>query len=974
MIIRVSGSVISNPVNVNVGGDGFPSPAINLVVGSETQYNPSINLVVGGEGVPGSNGISVSVPQFVSKANFAETASYAGTSSFAFRTLGSIVSSSYTDFAAVARFSEGGSGSFTGSFIGDGSQLVNIQSSSWADATAWELVSGIPIGLVSSSTQVDYTAIQNKPTTISTASFVDYSNVANKPVGLVSASSQVDFQSVNNRPVGLVSSSAQVVTWSVASASLAAAVEFANVTSKPSLISSSAQVIFNNLNGVPTGLVSSSTQAVAWTVATASVALNVPTLPTGLVSSSVQVSYTGLSNIPVGIISSSAQVNAILDTDGVISSSAQVAYSGLTGVPVGIVSSSTQATTWTVASSSVATSASWAAVAISASWAPGVGDVITWEFVSNKPTGLVSSSAQATTWTVATASVANSVEFEDVTNRPTGLVSSSVQIIAQNTTGIGALATTGSNTFLGNQNVSGSVTASNVLVNDIAFNQTAGLTPPARGNLTWNSSEGMLEIGSGYDQVTTVINQETDYIIRNDTGGVIQLGTALRLNGATAGSGRITVDRMIADGTTREIFFVGLAKHDIASGVNGVSTYFGYIKGLDTRGTAVTAYSVGDENWSEGDSLYIHPMVAGKLTNVRPKHDIFVGIVINRHASQGVLFVRPASFGHIADDHDVDINTGSLSTGQLLVYNALTDNWENTRVLSGSYVISGTLSATDGISGSIVWDNVSNKPISLVSASIQVNYSQLSGIPTGIVSSSTQVDYTGIQNKPTTIPTASFVDYGNVFNKPIGLVSSSTQVAAWTVATASVATSASYALVAQNVLGSITSASYALTASYALSGGTGGSPFNLTVQQTGSVAGGNISVLNFTGAAISSVSVSGVTASVSISSGNAESASFATTASFAVSASWAPSTGGGSELTFETVSKNLKSWNYSLNYAGSTLSNIVYTSGSQTITKTLNYSDGILTSLVLSGDTPIGIALTKTLSYTSGSLTSISYS
>jgi hypothetical protein len=218
------------------------------------------------------------------------------------------------------------------------------------------------------------------------------------------------------------------------------------------------------------------------------------------------------------------------------------------------------------------------------------------------------------------------------------------------------------------------------------------------------------------------------------------------------------------------------------------------------------------------------------------------------------------------------------------------------------------------------------------------------------------------------------VDYGNVFNKPIGLVSSSTQVAAWTVATASVATSASYALVAQNVLGSITSASYALTASYALSGGTGGSPFNLTVQQTGSVAGGNISVLNFTGAAISSVSVSGVTASVSISSGNAESASFATTASFAVSASWAPSTGGGSELTFETVSKNLKSWNYSLNYAGSTLSNIVYTSGSQTITKTLNYSDGILTSLVLSGDTPIGIALTKTLSYTSGSLTSISYS
>jgi hypothetical protein len=80
------------------------------------------------------------------------------------------------------------------------------------------------------------------------------------------------------------------------------------------------------------------------------------------------------------------------------------------------------------------------------------------------------------------------------------------------------------------------------------------------------------------------------------------------------------------------------------------------------------------------------------------------------------------------------------------------------------------------------------------------------------------------------------------------------------------------------------------------------------------------------------------------------------------------------EQTFETVSKNLKSWNASLNYTAGALTSIVYTSGADTITKTFNYTLGVLTSIVLSGDTPSGVELTKTLNYTTGVLTSISYS
>ena len=79
-------------------------------------------------------------------------------------------------------------------------------------------------------------------------------------------------------------------------------------------------------------------------------------------------------------------------------------------------------------------------------------------------------------------------------------------------------------------------------------------------------------------------------------------------------------------------------------------------------------------------------------------------------------------------------------------------------------------------------------------------------------------------------------------------------------------------------------------------------------------------------------------------------------------------------LTFEAVSKNIRSWSYSLNYTGSTLTSIVYTEGVQTITKTFTYTGADLTSIVLSGDVPSGINLTKTLTYTSGNLTGVAYS
>jgi len=78
-------------------------------------------------------------------------------------------------------------------------------------------------------------------------------------------------------------------------------------------------------------------------------------------------------------------------------------------------------------------------------------------------------------------------------------------------------------------------------------------------------------------------------------------------------------------------------------------------------------------------------------------------------------------------------------------------------------------------------------------------------------------------------------------------------------------------------------------------------------------------------------------------------------------------------ITFETTSKNLAASGAAFTYdmAGN-LTSILYLSG---VIKTLNYTAGALTSIVLSGSIPSGILTTKTLTYdVSGNLTNITYS
>jgi hypothetical protein len=317
------------------------------------------------------------------------------------------------------------------------------------------------------------------------------------------------------------------------------------------------------------------------------------------------------------------------------------------------------------------------------------------------------------------------------------------------------------------------------------FNTDGNPVSAVAGRLTWNESDGTLNIGMGYADVVLQVGQEQHYVVRNNTGTTISNGVAVYASGSTSGLGRIEAAPYTANGLIREVRFLGLATHDISDGVNGVVTRFGYVRDLDTRGTAATPISVGDEDWSVGDILYVHPTVAGKLTNVKPKHAVYVAIVTVRHQSTGVLFVRPFSYGHMDDIHDVSINTSSLAMGDVLVYNSSSDVWENSDsvnlALTASYISPTFISASAAAAGFGSGGSTDITSLNTFSGSIQSEVNALKAATSSYITSA--------QTSSMSVATASYVSptfisasaaaagFGSGGGSvPAGTVSSSTQV------------------------------------------------------------------------------------------------------------------------------------------------------------------------------------------------------
>ena len=261
---------------------------------------------------------------------------------------------------------------------------------------------------------------------------------------------------------------------------------WSQVTEKPTgIISSSAQITALGFGGgitdIPAGTVSSSAQISELGYITGSVFGDIINTPNGLISSSTQISslgyltsasaaaagfgsggggggvssYTQLSNIPGGIISSSAQV---LDLGFITGST----FDQLVDIPSGLLSSSAQIETLGFITSSNASIDPLNTFTGSIQTEVNALKAATGSYITSLNVGIVSSSTQIESLGFITSSEAASI--------PAGTISSSLQIsnlgfvtssAGADVSGLnsktGSYATTGSNVFVGNQIVTGSI-------------------------------------------------------------------------------------------------------------------------------------------------------------------------------------------------------------------------------------------------------------------------------------------------------------------------------------------------------------------------------------------------------------------------------------------------------------------------------------------------------------------------------------
>ena len=186
--------------------------------------------------------------------------------------------------------------------------------------------------------------------------------------------------------------------------------------------------------------------------------------------------------------------------------------------------------------------------------------------------------------------------------------------------------------------------------------------------VAWDPNWMTLRVGLG-DGVEGQLFQELHLPAKNVSGQIITNGMAVRLSGAVGNSNKLEVTLAVADGSVRPSYMLGVATEDIAVGAFGRITWFGNVSQIDTTGALY-----GETGWTNNMPVFVSTNKPGYITRYEPQAPqprISVGAVVNRHAQNGAILVRPTWGMKITDADDVD-GTPLTATGQIMV-------WDNVR-------------------------------------------------------------------------------------------------------------------------------------------------------------------------------------------------------------------------------------------------------------------------------------------------------
>lgn len=287
-----------------------------------------------------------------------------------------------------------------------------------------------------------------------------------------------------------------------------------------------------------------------------------------------------------------------------------------------------------------------------------------WSDVLNKPdpvitvtlTGDVTGTADTTltdlasgTVSVSTSIAANAVALgTDTTGNYVASLVAGTNVTLANNSGEGATPSVA---------VSGALTSIDSISSPdfIQFDTTA-TESSAVGKLTWNDTDGTLDLGLKGGVSVLQLGQESLVRVLNNTGSTLTNGQVVRLLGAQGQ--RMTVALATASSEVGSSKTLGVVTEPIADGQSGFVTTEGLVRGLDT--SALT----------EGSLIWLST-TAGGMTTTRPSapnHGVLVGLCTHQGSgTSGSIFVKVQNGFELEEIHDVSLT--SLASGQFLKYN-----------------------------------------------------------------------------------------------------------------------------------------------------------------------------------------------------------------------------------------------------------------------------------------------------------------
>lgn len=243
-------------------------------------------------------------------------------------------------------------------------------------------------------------------------------------------------------------------------------------------------------------------------------------------------------------------------------------------------------------------------------------------------------------------------------------------------------------------------------VNSIALDTTPSGSLSAQGQMMWNSDEETIDVL--LNSFTMHTGEHVLYHVKNSTGSTISKGVPVMFSGTDGASGKLLIQPW--NGSGPSTYFLGLTAEQLLDTEEGFVVAFGKLRGIQTNGANY------GETWVNGQIIYAST-TTGYLTKTQPaapNPHIQVCAVVNAHANNGTLFIRPTLGSNIKDDEGVTITT--LSSGQILVANNAGTVFENKSV-SGD----ATLANTGALTLATVNSNVGSYGSATAAPAVTVN-------------------------------------------------------------------------------------------------------------------------------------------------------------------------------------------------------------------------------------------------------------